>query len=104
MFRKYIYKLLNGGWFWGLGAMIGETMMKFSGSCTMRVSGIGIFLRNLPIALTLMVQLPGNIIIVSPLSIQKFIYTVYGGYVSQVFGCAAGRNVQPIAIKFGTKL
>ena len=37
---------MNDGWFWGLGAMIGETMMKFSG--TMRVSAIGIFLRNLP--------------------------------------------------------
>ena len=24
-------------------------------------------------------------------------------YVSQFCGCAAGRNVQPIAIKFGTK-
>ena len=33
---------------WGLGATIGETMMKFSGSRTMRVSAIGIFLRNLP--------------------------------------------------------
>ena len=34
--KGYIYKLLNGGWwFWGLGAMIGETMMKFSGSRTM---------------------------------------------------------------------
>ena len=32
---------------WGLGAMIGETMMKFSGSRTMRVSAIGIFFRNL---------------------------------------------------------
>ena len=39
-----------GGWFWGLGAMIGETthMMKFSGSRIMRVSTIGMFLRNLP--------------------------------------------------------
>ena len=36
-----MYKLLNGGWFWGLEAMIGEAMMKFSGSCTMRVSTIG---------------------------------------------------------------
>ena len=39
---------MNGGWFWGLGAMIEETMMKFSGSRTMRVSTLGIFLRNLP--------------------------------------------------------
>ena len=37
---------MNEGWFWGLGAMIGETMMKFSG--TMRVSSIGRFLQNLP--------------------------------------------------------
>ena len=43
-----IYILLNGGWFWILGAMIGETMMKFFVSRTMRVSAIGIFLRNLP--------------------------------------------------------
>ena len=43
-----IYKLLNGERFWGPGAMIGETMMKFSWSRTMRVSAIGIFLRNLP--------------------------------------------------------
>ena len=43
-----IYKLLIGGWFWGPRAMIGETMMKFSGSRTIRVSAIGIFLRNLP--------------------------------------------------------
>ena len=42
------YILLNGEWFWGLGAMIGETMMKFSGCRTMRVSAIGIFLLNLP--------------------------------------------------------
>ena len=32
----------------GLGARIRETMMKFSGKRTMRVSAIGIFLRNLP--------------------------------------------------------
>ena len=32
----------------GLGAKIGETMMKFSGSRTTRVSAIDIFLRNLP--------------------------------------------------------
>ena len=37
-----------GGGFGGLGAMIGETMMTFSGSRTMRVSSIDIFLRNLP--------------------------------------------------------
>ena len=24
-------------------------------------------------------------------------------YISEYYGCAAGRNVQPIAIKFGTK-
>ena len=45
--KKYIYiykdKLLNGGWFCGLGAMIGETTMKFSGRRTMRVSAIAIF-------------------------------------------------------------
>ena len=39
---------MNEGWFRGRGAMIGETMMKYSGSRTMRVSAIGIFLRNLP--------------------------------------------------------
>ena len=44
----YIYKLLNRGWFWGLGAMTRETMMKISGSRTMIVNAIGIFLRNLP--------------------------------------------------------
>ena len=38
---------MEGG-FGSLGAMIGETRMKFSGSCTMRVSAIGRFLRNLP--------------------------------------------------------
>ena len=43
----YIYKLLNGEWFWGLRAMIGEAMMKFFGSRTMRVSAIGIFLGHL---------------------------------------------------------
>ena len=36
------------GWFWGLGAMIDETMMRFSESRTMRVSAICIFHRNLP--------------------------------------------------------
>ena len=44
---SYIYKPLNGGCFGSLGAMIRETMMTFSGSSTMRVSAIGIFLRNL---------------------------------------------------------
>ena len=44
----YYYKLLNRWRFWGLGAMIGETMMIFSGSRTMRVSAIDIFLRNQP--------------------------------------------------------
>ena len=38
---------MEGG-FWGLEAMIGETMMTFSGSRTRRVSAIGIFLRSLP--------------------------------------------------------
>ena len=42
-FVLYIYKLLNGGWFWELGAMIRESMMKFSGSRTMRTSAIGIW-------------------------------------------------------------
>ena len=37
-----------GGWFLDLGAMIGETMMQFSGSLTMKVSTIGRFLQNLP--------------------------------------------------------
>ena len=44
----YKYKLLNGGWFWGLVSMIGETMMTFFGSPTMRVSAIGIVPRNPP--------------------------------------------------------
>ena len=33
---------------------------------------------------------------------SKLIY-MGGGYVSQFCGCAAGRKVQPIAMKFGTK-
>ena len=32
-----------------------------------------------------------------------YIWVCEGGYVSQFRGCAAGRNVQPIGIKFGTK-
>ena len=44
----YIFKLLNGGCLWDLGAMIGKTMMKFTRSRSMGVSAIGIFLRNLP--------------------------------------------------------
>ena len=55
--HTYIHKLLNRGWFWGLGAMIGATMMKFSRSRTMRVSAIGIFRRNLPKIELLFVQL-----------------------------------------------
>ena len=42
--HTHIYKLLNEGWFWGLGATTEEAMMKFSGSLTMRVNAIGRFL------------------------------------------------------------
>ena len=73
---------------------------------------LGRFRRN--IALTLMVRLPENFILVSSIIAPrpqnhpsfKSLYIYYymgGGYVSQFCGCAAGRNVQPIAIKFGTK-
>ena len=70
---------------------------------------LGRFRRNIPIALTLMVRLPENFILVSPIMAPRpqnylpfkslYIYM----HVSQFCGYAAGRNVQPIAIKFGTK-
>ena len=68
------------------------------------------FRRNIPVALTLMVRLLENFIIVSPIMATrpqnhppfKNVY-VCGGYVSQFCGCAAGRDIQPIAIKVGTK-
>ena len=44
---RYIHIYLMEGSFVVLGAMIGETMMKFFRSRTMRASAIGIFLRNL---------------------------------------------------------
>ena len=74
----------------------------------MKNSFLGRFRRNIiPIALTLMVRLPENFIIVSLIMAPrpqnqppfKSLYI----YVCIVCGCAAGRIVQPIVIKFGTK-
>ena len=69
---------------------------------------LGRFRRNKPIELTLMVRLPENFITVSPIMAPRPqnhppLYNIYVTYVSQFCGCAAGRNVQPIAIEFGTK-
>ena len=72
---------------------------------------LGRFRRNIRIALTLMVRLPENFIIVSPIMAPKpqnhppfkSLYMLGGGGVSQVCWCTAGRNVQPNTIKFGTK-
>ena len=35
--------------------------------------------------------------------VYLYICTICGGYLSQFCACAEGRNVQPIAIKFGIK-
>ena len=69
---------------------------------------LGRFRRNIPIAL---LRFPENFIIVSPIMAPRpqnhppfkslYIYGYMGRYVSPFCGCAAGRNVQPIAITFG---
>ena len=76
---------------------------------------LGRFRINIPIAFTLMVRLQENFIIVSPIMAPRLqnyppfkklyigINVGMWGYVSQFCGWAAGRNVQPIAIIFGTK-
>ncbi|GBM26112.1 hypothetical protein AVEN_87267-1 [Araneus ventricosus] len=44
-----IYKLLNKGWFWVLGVMIGEDLQKISGKRVMRTIAIDrVPIRNLP--------------------------------------------------------
>ena len=46
---------------------------------------------------------PFKSLFISIKSLSLYIDTYRYMYVSQFCGCTAGRNVQPIAIKFGTK-
>ncbi|GBN40007.1 hypothetical protein AVEN_21963-1 [Araneus ventricosus] len=49
LFGVTVYKLLNEGWFWVLGVMIGEDLQIFFQTRIMRIIAIGTLpIRNLP--------------------------------------------------------